>query len=390
MPSFTQRGLKKCPKCKTETENKKCPNCGSLTKGTGAWTVRFRFVDESLEEKNIRLSGFGTKAEANDAYLKYMSEHKQCTKRKTEVSTFGELCEKYLEDIKNRLKESSRYSTQKVIDLHIAPYFKDKKISSIKKLDILEWQNILTEKGLQYRYKKSIRTLLSSIWTFGYKYYDTSPNLVPLVTPFRKTEKKKEMQIWSEEEFSKFISVVEDPIYRMLFETYYLTGMRKGECLALTWKDVDLVKETIDINKTATRKNLSHAPYIITPPKNESSYRTISIAGLLIEKIKEFKKYSATQYDLNDSSYVFFNDRPIPENTLRMRFLGYIKESGVKQIRIHDLRHSHASLLIQKGASIVLVAKRLGHSDIEQTLNTYSHLIPNEENDLMKKITFNL
>lgn len=176
---------------------------------------------------------------------------------------------------------------------------------------------------------------------------------------------------------------VHDFEYQVFYTALYLTGARKGEMLATYWSDWDLKNKTLNINKSISKK-VTGASWMVTTPKNASSVRKIKISDNLsnmIQKLHDVQKQNNTL-----GQFVFGGSAPLPETSICRYLTNAAKEANVKIIRVHDLRHSHASLLISQGASIVAVAKRLGHSSIEQTLNTYAHLMPNEEEDLINKL----
>lgn len=117
-----------------------------------------------------------------------------------------------------------------------------------------------------------------------------------------------------------------------------------------------------------------------------SSYRTIPIPNFLLDYYKDLYDDCSTYYNFNDNWYVFGNIDPLPETTLRDRKTKMAFKVGVKDIRVHDFRHSYASLLIDNGANITLVAKYLGHSKIDETLNTYSHMYQNRLENIVQII----
>lgn len=344
-------------------------------KNTKLWSVRFRVIEHGVE-KNKRLRGFATKKDANKAYVDFMSTYTPDNRLNTPGElTMDELYQLYIKDAELRLKPSTIYVLEKEYAHFIKPTFGDKKLKDIAKRHVIDWQNSLTAKGYAYKYKLKIRGYLSAFYTFAVKYLDYPSNIVKQCPSFAKPAVKKEMQVWSENEFNTFIEAVDKPIYKALFYTLYYTGCRKGELFALTWKDVDLKKKTISITKSLTRK--CNDIYAITTPKNYSSNRTILMPDILVKQLME---YALT---VENKGFLFGGAHPMSEMTLSRAYKAYCAQAGIKEIRIHDFRHSHASLLISRGASIVMVAKRLGHSSTEQTLNTYAHLMPNEEHKLV-------
>lgn len=352
---------------------------------SGMWSVRFR-EDTLTGTKNKRLSGFKTKKDAADAYAKYINEKKLITTNVNNV-TINELIDSYNAYAKSRTKESTQYEIKKLQEHYIIPYFKNKHIKEIDKKSIAMWQQNLNNLNLSYSYKTKIRIILSSIFKHAVFYFDLPANPVSQVPAFRNMDKKQEMQIWSVEEFKKFISVVDNIVYKSLFSALYLCGLRKGESLALTWNDIDFNNQIINIDKSLTRKVEGQA-FTITTPKNASSVRKIKFSNNLLYVLQELKKHSNNQN--NDFVFSFKEKTPIAENTLTRKFYAYCDIASVKRIRLHDLRHSHASYLISQGVDIVSIANRLGHSDIEQTLNTYSHIMPDNEKRLIEKLNFDI
>lgn len=343
------------------------------------WSVRFRTMIEG-REVNKRLSGFRTKKEAQQGYLAYLASEKP-EKLAVGGLTFDALLEAYLAYLRGNSKESSVYDIESKCRNRILPYFTGKRVASIKALDVQGWLDSLSD--CSFSYKQTLRSQMSTLLLFAYRYYDI-PSVMPKVLPLRNTEPKKEMECWSEDEFSKFLACVPEQhaAHRMYFLTLYILGCRKGEALALTWNDIDLEQGLVTINKSVTRKT-KDAAYKITAPKNQSSNRKVSIPDSLCA---EFALYRLSLGErATDESFVFGVDRPLADSTTDRIFAAACTEAGVKKIRIHDLRHSCASLLISHGTSIVAVSKRLGHSKVEQTLNTYSHLMPRDD-DLMLKI----
>lgn len=342
------------------------------------WSVRFR-LNSGGKEVNKRLSGYRTKKEAEQAYLAFLAQEKP-DKLADHGLLFEALVEAYLVYLRQNTKESTVYDTDHKIRNRILPYFQGRRVANIKPLDVQMWMDTLSE--YSYKYRLGLRGHLSALLRYADRYYDI-PTIMNKVAPLRNTEPKKEMLFWTEDEFRRFIQCIpiKYPAHRMYFLTLYLVGCRKSEALALTWKDIDLENGLISITKSITRK-IDGAPYKVTTPKNLASNRTVSIPKSLCD---EFAKYRASLGDTaNEDSFVFGGDHPLVERTTDRLMANASKEAGVKKIRLHDLRHSCASLLISKGVTIVAVSKRLGHSNIEQTLNTYSHMMPRDDEMMLQ------
>lgn len=350
------------------------------SKSSKLWSVRFREIQDG-KERNKRLSGFRTKREAQAGYIEYCSEReKQAILSASQKGTspnemlFDTLIDSYLDYTKSRVKESSYYDIENKIRNRIRPFFTGKRICDVKPLDILKWQQDFSA-NYSYEYCSWCLSSLSSIYKYGERYHDII-NIMHKVDRPRNLEPKKEMKFWTREQFAAFIAKVDDPVREAFFRTLYITGCRRGEANALTWEDINLDEGTIRINKSLTHKT-RNAPYKITTPKNASSNRTLQIPNSFCRFLADYKKALADRNELG--AFVFGGNKPLPASTVDHCFRRACSEADVPVIRIHDLRHSCASLLISRGVSIVAVGRYLGHTNIQQTLNTYSHMMPDDQ-----------
>ena len=361
-------------------------------KSSGLWSVRFREVSpQDGKTTNKRLSGFKTKREAQYGYEDYLAAKKSAAEQQPQETAapdpaampFSSLVEEYLQFKKARIKEPSFYDVQKKVGTKIAPFFGDTPVKEITPAMILKWQASL--EGYSYAYRKTLMTHLSLIYNYAERYHDI-PNIIRKVDKPRNLEPKKEMLFWSPEEFSAFIAHVERMDYATLFRFLYLSGCRKGEALALTWKDVDLKKGTVHISKSFSNKaHDAGKSYTITTPKNAGSNRTVHLPAFFCEMLKEYQAWQ--QENADGTEFVFGGADPLPPSNIDRTLTKAVETAGVKRIRIHDLRHSCASLLIHKGVSIVAVSRHLGHSTVEQTLNTYSHMLPDDQTMILNTLS---
>ena len=365
-------------------------------RANGMWSCRFRETDENGVVHNRRLPNtYKTKREAQYAYEDYLKsyEERQAAKIAEQEAnkpqaplplTFDELVEKFLVFQKPRVKDTSFYAVNKNL-AKITPFFSGMAAKDITPLKILEWMDTVAEYSFTYR--KNMLTQLSTVFNYAEKYYDI-PNVVKKVDRPRNLEAKKEMLVWSPEEFAKMISKVNRRDYAELYRFLYLTGCRRGEALALTWEDIDLERQTATISKSVAFKPINNKPYQITTPKNAGSNRTISLPDQLVQSMTEYREWQKSTCEKNNrtASFVFGYEDPLPSTSIERYMTQAANDAGVKRIRIHDLRHSCASLLIHKGVSIVAVSRRLGHTSIEQTLNTYSHMMPDDQTAILNAL----
>ena len=340
-------------------------------KKTGKWLIQYRYTDWQGKRRKSTKRGFATKREAEEWLRNFLITQKADFDMK-----FEDFWKMYCADMETRLREHTMRTKKYIVELKILPYFGNKRVNDITAADIRQWQNELIKMGYSPTYLKTINNQLSAIFNYAVRYYDLKSNPCEKAGSMGKS-KAEEMDFWTGEEFRKFIdSVMNKRLSYMAFMTLYWTGMRLGELLALNPKDVDLEKRTISITKSYQRLGKKD---VITPPKTPKSKRVITIPEFLAADIKD---YMDSLYDLQEDDRLF----PITKYYLEHEMQRGIKESGVKRIRVHDLRHSHASMLIELGFSPLEIANRIGHEKVETTLNTYAHLYPNKQTKLAERL----
>ena len=340
-------------------------------KKTGKWLIQYRYTDWQGKRRKSTKRGFATKREAEEWLRNFLITQKADFDMK-----FEDFWKMYCADMETRLREHTMRTKKYIVELKILLYFGNKRVNDITAADIRQWQNELIKMGYSPTYLKTINNQLSAIFNYAVRYYDLKSNPCAKAGSMGKS-KAEEMDFWTGEEFRKFIdSVMNKRLSYMAFMILYWTGMRLGELLALNPKDVDLEKRTISITKSYQRLGKKD---VITPPKTSKSKRVITIPEFLAADIKD---YMDSLYDLQEDDRLF----PITKYYLEHEMQRGIKESGVKRIRVHDLRHSHASMLIELGFSPLEIAKRLGHEKVETTLNTYAHLYPNKQTKLAERL----
>lgn len=346
-------------------------------KKTNTWRAVYRFTDWRGAVKQTQKRGFSTKREAQEW------ESEQFLKKSGDMEmSFASFVETYIADMKNRLKENTWHTKEHIIRTKILPYFNDKLIGDIKPRDIIAWQNvILAEKksdGKPYSpvYLKTVHNQLSAIFNHAVKFYGLTSNPAAKAGNMGKA-KSREMLFWTQDEYKKFSEAVMDkPMSFYAFEMLYWCGIREGELLALTPSDFDFEKETVRINKSYQRIN---GRDIITDPKTPKSNRTIKMPDFLVDEMRE---YISSIYGIMPGDRIF----PVSKHYLQHEMARGSKAAGVKKIRIHDIRHSAISLLIDMGFSAVAIADRVGHESIDITYR-YAHLFPSTQNEMAAKLS---
>ncbi len=342
----------------------------------GKWYVSVYYDDWRGERSRKLKRGFSTKREAAEWERQFLNKSKGDLDM-----TFESFIELYKSDLKQRLKLNTWIMKESVIDNKITPYFKNKRMNEIKASDIIAWQNIMIAyrdkdgNGYSPTYLKTIHNQISAIFNHAVKYYELKSNPAAKAGNMGK-EKTKEMLFWTKPEYLKFSeSIMDKPISFYSFEVLYWCGLRLGELLALTLEDFDFEKQTLRISKSYQRLE---GKDIITEPKTPKSNRTVQIPDFLCDEIKDYAK---SLYGIDKTERLF----PITKSYLHHEMNRGSKASGVKRIRIHDLRHSHVSLLIDMGFSAVAIADRVGHESIDITYR-YAHLFPTTQKDIANKL----
>ena len=333
------------------------------------------YVDLLGNNKRYKRRGFKTSKEAKEAERLFLLEIKD----KNRLSlTLDDIANEYFSYAESRIKMSSIITFKNRYELHIKPYFSSKKIDKITPNDIIKWQKELINKNYSTKYIQSMHELFNRFYTFAGTIYGLNYNPLKIVGRAKNQKKNTpKMNVWEIDEFNKFMSVIEDPMDQCLFRLLYMNGMRKGECVVLQWKDYD--GYTIQINKTYSKISKE-----ITYPKTDNSIRKIDLDTKTCEMLNNYLKICKDYDGYSDDKYIFGFHKPYSFTTLKRRKDLYIEKAGVKYIRIHDFRHSHASILISKGIPITAVAERIGDT-VETVMNVYAHLMK-ESNEKIKNL----
>ena len=339
---------------------------------TGKWFVQYRFTDYTGEKRKSTKRGFSTKREAEEWLRNFL-----LVKQADLNMKFADFVKIYYEDMGHRLRENSMRSKQYIINLKILPCFGNLQISEIKPANIRKWQNeLLThENNYSQTYLRTVNNQLTAIFNYAVRYYDLKSNPCSKAGSMGRN-KADEMQFWTRQEFEKFIdSVMDKRISYIAFMVLYYSGCRIGELMALTAKDIDFDKKTISISKSYQRLA---GRDVITEPKTIKSKRVISIPNFLVVDLQD---YIGSLYGFKEEDRIF----PVTKGYLTSEMKRGVKGSGVKKIRLHDIRHSHVALLVSLNFSLLEIGKRLGHSRIESTM-VYAHLYPELQEKLADKL----
>ncbi len=343
----------------------------------GTYYAAFYYTDWNGERKKKKKEGFKKQSEAKEFERAFIEKQGGGS----DIS-FGALVEIYMEDCKARLRKTTYENKTFLINSKILPHFKNTPLNTITPLMIRNWQNKLIgdEYGYTPTYLKTVNNQMSAICNYAVRYYGLPFNPVARCGSMGK-KNAESMQFWTTEEFETFIDAYkEKPRFWYAFNLLFYTGIRSGEFLALTLNDFDFDKNVLNITKSYARINDNgEQKDLISKPKTPKSTRTITLPKFVAQIAQDYAG-RLVDYDTKDRLFT------CTKHTLQKELVHGCDYTGVKRIRIHDLRHSHASLLIEMGFSPLLIAERLGHEKVETTLQIYSHLYPNKHGEVADRL----
>ena len=340
------------------------------------WYLKTQYKDWTGESKVYNKRGFPTKREALQHEREFLERNDGCLDM--DFATFVTL---YRQERQPRLKVSTAFTKDNIIETKILPYFGKRPLRDITSSDVIKWQNTLLtyrdENGNPYSksYLKTIHNQLTAIFNHAVRFYKLRENPARIAGNMG-SEKDIEMKFWTKEQYQKFAEEMMDyPLAFHCFEMLYWCGIREGELLALTPADFDFNTQMVRINKTY---HLLKGEEIITDPKTVKSRRNVKMPDFLCEEIQDFM---SMQYDLQPTDRLF----PTGKTYLHKMMEKGCARANLPKIRVHDLRHSHVSLLIDMGFSAVAIADRMGHESIDITYR-YAHMFPSVQSEMADKL----
>lgn len=282
--------------------------------------------------------------------------------------TFRSVYEEYILYATKRFKKQGLDTISHNFNNHILPYFKDKNMNSISKLDILNWQDAIISKNYSNSFNEALYYRFSSFMTYCVEYGYIKDNLILQVRKFPKKVEVKEHVVYTYWQFIKFRHYLDNFVIKQYFNFMYFYGTRPSEAMALRF--IDLEKNYIHIRHNIQRRGKRE----LDTPKNQSSVRNFKISLLQRLKIYYLKKYYIQKYGTFDNNYFIFGGiKPLSTTTVdRYKKSAYLK-AKLPNITQHEFRHSYASRMIRKRKNIIDVSKSMGHSRISTTFDIYTH-----------------
>lgn len=347
----------------------------------GKWRAHFRYEDALGKTHQKKKETFRTKKEAQEWEREFIATH---AGKAVPGMTYDDLFQRFIADSTPRWKPSTLQCVTSSYNSRIKPYLGDLQLDDITPATIHAVHMAWAQAGMAYRSQQTVNGWLSAAYNFGVLYCGLASNPVPLA-PLQGTPSKPRFAIWTEQEFSAFISRVPNffaggwrmyppPTFKLLFRILFWGGFRIGEAMGLTISDINYDRRTISITKQRTQRG-------IDTPKTPYSIRDVIMPRAIMRDIQE---YVDTIYEPNQHSLLFPMALTSPGQYWRDWQDRY--SDGLPYLRIHDLRHSHASLLIDLGFSAQAIADRLGHKNADQVIKTYGHLYASRRHEIADRL----
>lgn len=351
------------------------------------WEVRgYIGTDERTGESvRVQKKGFKTKKEAQLFYNEALLEFENQTYISDDIITFYEVYCQWLEIYKQDVKPSTLLKTEGKFRTQILPTLGKMRI---QKISIQDLQRLVQKWSKQFKHYKQYFNYTKLIFTFAYKMGYIKHNVCDKVMIPKKASHdfsvKREKYFYTKQELNQFLTMAKehDSKWYTFFWLLSFSGIRKGEALALTWRDVNFTNGVLSITKTVAEARISgKVKHVIQPPKTNKD-REVALDKATLTILKEWKSKQAKElliqgYNALDGQQLIFqnaNNKMISLSQPRKHALAIAKKASLEYLHVHGFRHTHASLLFESGASIKDVQERLGHSDIKTTMNIYAHV----------------
>lgn len=368
-------------------------NKNKWTKDGRHWYFRKSYRDFNGKLKYYKSKMFATKQEAEQEELLFLTKRDNPT-----LVKFSIVANDYFKNLELTRKQSTVYSYKKDYNNHILPYFDDSYINDINIQKIKKWAENLEKAGISVSYMNKIYNVLCNIIDYAIKNYGLKENSARIYGPFQQKQDQvirdeEKLRYITHEEFIEFISIINESLWITFFTFAYYTGCRRGEIQALTWNDIDFLTNDISINKTLYEEVKGKT--CITSTKNNLN-RKIKMSKTLRDALKKYKNEVKKYADFNENWYVFGNTRYLPKTTIARYKHKYFELSNVREITMHEFRHSHVSLLINEYVKtskdknmkidtakfFLMMSNRMGHT-IQVMQDTYMHLFPTIQDEIV-------
>ncbi|MGM0124721.1 hypothetical protein IGI37_002115 [Enterococcus sp. AZ194] len=357
--------------------------------GTRAWMFTAYSGVINGKQKNVTRRGFKTQKEAKNAYARLeLGLDEEKIRLVEEKKTYQDIYDLWIVEYTQTVKESTLLKTERLFKNHILPAFSTLYIDEIKPLDV---QEQMTAWHKKLAGANTVMNYAGLVFDYAMRMQIITINPTKIIKkPVRKKKVKNDddLNFYDKPELKEFMAAAEKSInFRayVFFRLLAFTGMRTGESLALNWLDIDFESKTLNITKAVSRKETG---LYIQPPKNPSSIRRISLDDKTLDILQEFKSDIENEDDLifmSDKRGILSTSKPRKWMLAIQDKVDENRKKPMKRISVHGFRHTHASLLFEAGATIKDVQARLGHSDIQTTMDVYTHVSKHAKEQLATK-----
>ena len=359
---------------------------GKKKDGRSQYRVRVNYTDPATGEyKRIEKYTYGrAEAQALELQLTQTVSSPDPNGR----MTVADLAEEYRKALALEVRETSLDKSVRTIRTAVLPYLADTRVTALTPAALGKWKEQIAEKDLKISTRQNYYRYFHAMLAFAVRRGYLTRNPLDLVGNFKTVYFEKpadKLHYYTVEQFTAFIAeakkaavskdTVADWGYYVFFVLSFFLGSRKGETNALKWSDLE--GNVVHIRRSVAQK-LTGADRE-TPPKNKSSYRDILIPPHVVELLRAHHDRQQTMPGFSEDWRICGGPQTLRDSSIENCNKAFAEAAGLPHIRIHDFRHSHASLLCNEGINIQEIARRLGHSDVQMTWNTYSHMYPKQD-----------
>ncbi|HWO98442.1 MAG TPA: site-specific integrase [Bacillus sp. (in: firmicutes)] len=364
---------------------------GSIKKNnqTGNWDIVLDVGKDKLtgKRRQKKKRGFKTKKEAEKALTALLNEVNEGTYIEPSKQAYSDYFNAWLKGKEHDLSVQTLKAYNSYLKTHILPHLGHFPLATLTPLHIQGFVGELRKKGLSDTTTKRIFNVVNASLNSAVRMELIKKNPASIIEKPRVTA--KETAIWNLEESFLFLKSAKSSPYYIAFLLAVTTGMRQGEILGLRWKDVDFEHECLYIRQTLTHDGKEFKE----GAKSKAGNRSIGLDTNTISALKEQRKKNVANKLKYGSAYVDYDlviatpqGKPVNPRSLLRVFDNLTVKANLSKIRFHDLRHTHASLMLQQGENIKLISERLGHSSVKVTLDTYSHILPNTQKEASNRL----
>jgi len=361
-----------------------------IDRGQDKWLVRVYLGTDSTGKRRYHNKTIHGRKKDAQAYLNKVLRQKDLgTFVQPSLQTLNEFLDEWLNTVvEERVRQRTLDGYKGKLRCHVRPVLGDTALANVRPIDIQRLYKQMLDDGLSPRTVRYTHFVLNNALDQAVKWNLLARNPAAQVDLPRRV--RPDIMVLSPEQVDNFLRAAEHDRYYALFTLAVTTGMRLGELLGLQWGEIDLEHGRITVRQSLVR---SGKQWSLSEPKTSSSRRQIALPPSVIPVLRAHRRTQAQErlaseaYDNNDLVFATAGGQPLRrQNLSRRHFKPILKAAGLSDIRFHDLRHTCATLLLLAGENPKVISERLGHSSVAFTLDTYSHVLPNMQQQAADKL----